>query len=128
MPKDKPVELILDLKRHCIETAIRRRYDQTLGAYFKDKKTHAPGSRKTSNFFSKHWKHWIFRLCGERMRPLAGKPMSQVMLSRDRSGRLSIGIDGQLLPDLPTTLKRRSGHLTGCGVICLCSLCYMSSG
>ncbi len=36
MPKDTPVELTLDLKRHCIETAIRRRYDQTLGTYFKD--------------------------------------------------------------------------------------------
>ena len=48
MPEDRPLELTLDLRRHCIETAIRRRYDQTLNAYFKDKERR-PRSRKKSN-------------------------------------------------------------------------------
>lgn len=45
MSEDPPVELTLDLQRHCIETAIRRRYDQTLSTYFKDANARADRER-----------------------------------------------------------------------------------
>jgi hypothetical protein len=100
MPKDTPVKLTLNLKLHCIETAIRRRYDQTLGTYFKDENARLR-LEKDIELLLEALETLDFSALRGTYGPLAGQTDSQVMLSRDRKGRLSIGIDGQLLPDLP---------------------------
>jgi len=100
MPKDRPVELILDLRRHCIETAIRRRYDQALGTYFKQEDAR-PRLEKDIELLLEALETLDFRALRGAHRPLAGKIESRVTLSRDPQGQLSIHIDGQILPDLP---------------------------
>ena len=100
MPKDTPVKLTLDLRRHCIETAIRRRYDQALGTYFKDENAR-PQLEQDIELLLEALETLDFPALRGRHGPLAGQTDSQVTLSRDRQGRLSIGIDDQLLPDLP---------------------------
>jgi hypothetical protein len=100
MPKDKPVELILDLRRHCIETAIRRRYDQALGAYFKEESSR-PQIENDIELLLEALETLDFPALRGRYRPLAGKTETPVMLSRDPQGQLSLNIDGHILPDLP---------------------------
>jgi hypothetical protein len=100
MPKDKPVELILDLRRHCIETAIRRRYDQALGAYFKEESSR-PQIENDIELLLEALETLDFPALRGRYRPLAGKTETPVMLSRDSQGQLSLNIDGHILPDLP---------------------------
>jgi hypothetical protein len=100
MPKDRPVELILDLRRHCIETAIRRRYDQALGTYFKQEDAR-PRLEKDIELLLEALETLDFPALRGTHRPLAGKTEAHVTLSRDPQGQLSIHIDGQILPDLP---------------------------
>lgn len=100
MTKDRPVELILDLRRHCIETAIRRRYDQALGTYFKQEDAR-PRLEKDIELLLEALETLDFPALRGTHRPLAGKTEAHVTLSRDPQGQLSIHIDGQILPDLP---------------------------
>jgi hypothetical protein len=100
VPKDKPVELILDLKRHCIETAIRRRYDRALGAYFKEEDARCR-LEKDIELLLEALETLDFSALRGTYRPLAGKTEAHVTLSRDLQGQLSIHIDGRILPDLP---------------------------
>jgi hypothetical protein len=100
MPKDRPVELILDLRRHCIETAIRRRYDQALGAYFKDESAR-PQIENAIELLLEALETLDFPTLRGTYRPLAGKTETPVTLSRDPQGHLSIHIDGHILPGLP---------------------------
>jgi hypothetical protein len=100
MPQNKPVELILDLKRHCIETAIRRRYDQALGAYFKQEDAR-PRLEKDIELLLEALETLDFPALRGTYCPLAGKTEAPVTLSRDLRGQLSIHIDGHILPDLP---------------------------
>jgi len=101
MPKDTPVKLTLDLRRHCIETAIRRRYDRALGTYFKNE-TARPTLEKDIELLREALETLDFPALRGTHRPLAGQTDTLVTLSRDRQGHLSIDIDDQRLPDLPT--------------------------
>jgi len=100
MSEDPPVELTLDLQRHCIETAIRRRYDQTLSTFFKDANARAR-TEKDIELLLEALETLDFPALRGAHRPLAGKTEARVTLSRDPQGQLSIHIDGHILPDLP---------------------------
>lgn len=100
MPKDTPVKLTLDLRRHCIETAIRQRYNKALGTYFKDESAR-PRLEQNIELLLEALETLDFPALRGTHSPLAGQTDSQVMLSRDRQGHLSIDIDEQRLPDLP---------------------------
>ena len=100
MPEDTPIELRLDLRRHCIETAIRRRFDQALGASFNDENAR-PRLEKDIGLLLEALETLDFRALRGPHGPLAGQTDTQVTLSRDRQGHLAIDIDDQRLPDLP---------------------------
>ena len=100
MLEDTPIELTLDLRRHCIETAIRRRYDQALGTYFKDENAR-PRLEKDIELLLEALETLDFPTLRGTHGPLAGQTDTQVTLSRDRQGHLAIDIDDQRLPDLP---------------------------
>ena len=100
MPGDRSVALTLDLRRHCIETAIRRRYDQALGAYFKDESAR-PQIENDIALLLEALEKLDFPALRGRYRPLAGQTEAPVMLSRDRQGGLAIHVDGHILPELP---------------------------
>jgi hypothetical protein len=100
MLEDTPIELTLDLRRHCIETAIRRRYDQALGTYFKDENAR-PRLEKDIELLLEALETLDFPTLRGTHGPLAGQTDTQVTLSRDPQGQLSIGINGQHVPHLP---------------------------
>jgi hypothetical protein len=100
MPKDTPVKLTLDLRRHCIETAIRRRYDQALSTYFNNERARLQ-LEKDIELILEALETLDFPALRGTHRPLAGKTETRVTLSRDPQGQLSIQIDGHILPDLP---------------------------
>lgn len=102
MPEDKSIELSLDLRRHCIETAIRRCYDQALGTYFKQSGEERERLEKDIELLLQALETLDFPTLRGRHRALAGATASRVALSKDHSGRLVIQIDDQALPDLPT--------------------------
>ena len=100
MQKDAPVKLTLDLRRHCIETAIRQRYDKALGTYFKDENAR-PRLEQDIELLLEALETLDFPTLRGTHRPLAGQTETCVRLSRDPQGQLSIHIDGQILTDLP---------------------------
>lgn len=100
MSDDPPAEMTLDLRRHCIETAIRRRYDQALSTYFKNERAR-PQLEKDIELILEALETLDFPALRGAHRPLAGKTETRVTLSRDPQGQLSIQIDGHILPDLP---------------------------
>ena len=100
MPHANGPVLTLDLRKHCIETAIRKRYERCISAYFKTKGGHRPIEQdiellrlalETLDFPALRAKHSV----------LAGASSHHVQLSLDHERRLEIRIDGRPLPDLP---------------------------
>jgi len=100
MPKDMPAELTLDLRRHCIETAIRRRYDQALRSYLKDEDAR-PRLEQDIELLLEALETLDFPALRGMHGPLSGQNETPVILSRGPHGHLSIYIDGQKLPNLP---------------------------
>ena len=94
--------LELNLTHHCIETAIRKRYDQAISAYFKKSKKERERHEKDLELLLQALETLDFPTLRARYRALAGATASHVALSTDHSGHLVIHIDGQTLPDLPT--------------------------
>ena len=100
MPHAKRSVLTLDLTKHCIETAIRKRYERCISTYFQTKTAHRPieaeidllvRALETLDFPALRATHAV----------LAGANSHHVQLSSDHEGRLEIRIDGRPLPDLP---------------------------
>jgi len=92
--------LALDLRHHCIETAIRKRYDQALYAYFKEAGAR-PQLDKDIELLLEALETLYFSTLRSTHRPLAGHTKTRITLSRDEQGHLSIGIGGQPVPTLP---------------------------
>ncbi len=92
--------LQLDLRRHCIETAIRKRYEKALKAYFKSE-TNRDKLEKEIQLLLQALETLDFPSLRSTYRPLAGASTSQIRLSMDSTGRLTIHVDDQPLPDLP---------------------------
>lgn len=94
--------LELNLTHHCIETAIRKCYDQALSAYFKQSREERERLEEDIELLLQALQTLDFPTLRGRHRALAGATASRVALSKDHSGRLVIHIDDQALPDLPT--------------------------
>jgi hypothetical protein len=90
----------LDLRHHCIETAIRKRYEQALKTYFKTKTGRAQLEEDIA-LLLQALETLDFAALRSRSRHLAGSSEKHILLSSDRTGRLTISIDGRPLADLP---------------------------
>jgi len=96
-----PPDLVdLDLARHCIETAVRQRYEAAIRTYFQQ-----PEERRhldpAIELLRQALEKLDFPALRARHQALAGKSRNRVALGRDDQGRLTIIVDGQPLVDLP---------------------------
>ena len=93
--------LELDLRRRCIETAIRRRYDAAVRTYFKQGDAR-PRLEKEIEILLEALETLDFPVLRSRHRALAGSTEARITLSKEgASGSLLIQIDGRPLADLP---------------------------
>jgi hypothetical protein len=86
-------ELKLDLSRHCIETEIKKHYNQALSEYFRARTGHAR-LEEIIDMTGQALQSFDFNYLRSRYTPLAGKTDAEIVLSRDK-GRLSILVDGR---------------------------------
>ena len=96
-----PPDLVdLDLARHCVETAVRRRYEAAIRTYFQkpDEGRHLDPAIE---LLRQALETLDFPALRARHPALAGKTGNHVALGRDGQGRLTIVVDGQPLKDLP---------------------------
>jgi hypothetical protein len=92
--------LELDLSRHCVETAIRHRYNAAIQTYFKEKSERRHIEKdiavllealETLDFSALRGKHPA----------LAGSTPARITLASDPKGKLTLLIDGRPLRGLP---------------------------
>ena len=100
MVKHPPVVLVLDLSRHCIETAIRKRYDAAVGTYFKHRQER-PHLEHDIALLLEALETLEFSTLRAAHPALAGSTEALITLSKEPEGTLTIHIDGQPLTDLP---------------------------
>jgi len=86
-------ELSLDLSRHCVETAIKKRYNRALSDYFRAT-TERERHEKIIDLTHQALQALDFNRLRSQYAPLAGHTDAQVVLTRE-ADRLSIHIDGQ---------------------------------
>ena len=100
MPHANGSVLTLDLTRHCIETAIRKRYERGISAYFQTKTGQAPIEAEIA-LLVRALETLDFPSLRAQYPVLAGANSHHVQLLADHAGRLEIRIDGRPLPGLP---------------------------
>lgn len=92
--------LELDLTRHCIETAVRRRYEGVVRTYFQQ-----PGERlrleSVIECLSQALETLDFSALRARHRALVGGTPHRVSIGWDSRRRLTITIDDETLGGLP---------------------------
>ena len=96
-----PPDLVdLDLARHCVETAVRRRYEAAIRTYFQK-----PGERRHLDPAIELLRQALETLDFPALRALhpalAGKTGNRVAIGSDGQGRLTIVVDGRPLKNLP---------------------------
>jgi hypothetical protein len=88
----------LDLRRHCIETAVRKAYEHTIRDYFQ-----RPPARQdleeAIDLLRQALETFDFAALRARHPALAGQTDHRVTLGRDARDHLEILIDGRPLPD-----------------------------
>ena len=100
MPHTSRTALTLGLKRHCIETAIRKRYERSVSAYFHSPTGRAPIEAEI-DLLVRALETLDFPALRARHPALAGNGDHDVRLSLDDEGRLEIRIDGHPIRALP---------------------------
>jgi len=92
--------LELDLSRHCIETAIRHRYNGAVRAYFK-REDERPGLEKEIALLLEALETLDFSALRAAHPALAGSTEAMITLSQEPEGQLTIAIDGRPFKHLP---------------------------
>ena len=93
--------LELDLSRHCIETAIRQRYNAAVRSYFRQN-DERPRLEKEIALLLEALETLDFPALRSTQPALAGSTEARITLSKeDPTGLLVIQIDGRPLTDLP---------------------------
>jgi hypothetical protein len=92
--------LALDLSRHCIETAIRQRYDAAIRTFFK-KEDERPRLEKEIALLLEALETLDFPALRSTYPALAGSTAARITLSKHPEGQLTISIDGHPLHNLP---------------------------
>ena len=101
MEETKTTMLVLDLSHHCIETAIRQRYNAAVRAYFKQE-DERPRLENEIGLLLDALETLDFPVLRSRHRELAGSTEARITLTKEaHTGSLMIQIDGQPLQDLP---------------------------
>jgi hypothetical protein len=93
------VKLVLDLRRHCIETAIRHRYNAAVQTYFKQEEER-PMLEKEIALLLEALETLDFPALRSTYPALAGSTAARITLSKDPAGPLTMTIDGRPLPNL----------------------------
>lgn len=96
-------QIELDLKRHCIETATLRYYNQLLSRYFQSKGDDADAEQKLI-LLQKVLAHFDFSALRTLHRELRGKSGAQVALTGN-AGTMGITIDGHPIDMKPCLRK-----------------------
>ena len=93
--------LELDLRRHCIETAVRQRYNAAVRTYFRQNDGR-PELEQEIDLLLEALETLDFPVLRSNHPALAGSTEARITLSRkDAPGSLVIQIDGRPLTDLP---------------------------
>ena len=101
MEETKTTMLVLDLSHHCIETAVRQRYNAAVRTYFKQE-DERPKLEKEIDLLLEALETLDFPVLRSRHRELAGSTEARITLSKEAPpGSLVIQIDGQPFKDLP---------------------------
>lgn len=98
--KKRPDRLELDLTRHCIQTAIRKRCDRAIRTYFKQP-DERPQLEESIQGLLQALETLDFPALRARYPVLTGNTTRRVALSVAPPGRLAILVDDRPLPDLP---------------------------
>jgi len=92
--------LALDLSRHCIETAIRHRYDAAVRTFFKQE-NERPRLEKEIALLLEALETLDFPALRSTHSALTGSTAARITLSKDPGEPLTITIDGHPLHNLP---------------------------
>ena len=84
----------LNLERHCIETEIKRRYQQAISSYFKSKKED-DALLQTISIAQQALETLDFRRLRSQHPELDGGSKARVMLSRNDEDQLALTIDSR---------------------------------
>lgn len=84
----------LNLRRHCIETEIRRQYNQCLSRYFRPD-ADKPRLEEQIELFRLALEQWDFRKLRSQCPELTGHQDAEIVLSVSPDGETVILVDGQ---------------------------------
>jgi len=84
----------LNLRRHCIETEIRRCYNHCLSRYFKSG-ADKPRLEQQIEMLRHALEQWDFRYLRSRCPELSGCQDAKIFLSADADGGITLRIDGR---------------------------------
>lgn len=90
-------KLTLDLRRHCIETAIRKGYNRVLTDLLRSRGSAAPEAEFRLALLKTTLEELDFPALRDRYRELAGHCNAEVVIGEDGSGGIGIWIDGRAI-------------------------------
>ena len=90
------MKIQLDLTKHCIETALKRRHDRLISQYFKQKGNDLEIENQIEKIQSM-LTSLDFSFLRSRYQDLAGNSQKSVVLSVDEKGKIDILIDGEAI-------------------------------
>ena len=93
--KAEPMRIPLDLRRHCIETEIRRIYNRSIGEYFKAAQSERPTLERRVELLEQALQRLDFNFLRSTYPPLAGGAASEVTLGAASEGDLFLILDGE---------------------------------
>ena len=90
-----PLHISLDLRKHCIETEIRRLHNQSIGAYFKADANEKPALEPRIELLEKALKTFDFNHLRSTYPPLAGGGKAEVALVSESNDDLGLIVERQ---------------------------------
>jgi hypothetical protein len=91
----EPMRISLDLRRHCIETEIRRIYNRSISEFFKTEESERPALERRIELLEQALKTLDFNFLRSTYPPLAGGAESEVTLGAASEGDLFLILDGE---------------------------------
>jgi len=95
------IHIQLDLSKHCIETALKKAYNQALSTYF-NKKTDKKYTEQVISLTQFALEHFDFPKLRSKYRDLAGETQHQAILFKDND-KYAISLDGLIIDPIMKT-------------------------
>ncbi len=92
------MEIILDLKKHCIQTAIKRKYNHQISNYFKLKASENTEIIESEiSLLKKALENLDFRWLRAKNPELRGGGTDEIIIAPDADNKITISINGRII-------------------------------